>query len=618
MMNYHALQKESELIENEILSLNKNYQTLKRADDKLKLQIQKAKELYNDFYPRHAFTVTASGNIFFTEEDKKAVGRYGAKTVEMENSLFVQLVNRLIANRIFVDEEFITKIAADPLKIESEVVKQLDEWAVQYTMTVSDYVDAFLWANQGQSFDNFPASGRWDVAERLYKNNPLCRSRFYNFGTEDDPMVVNPFWKEIGTDLVKEIADGKAFQGTAYTGLDLDKQKIEDLKSQAKIILQNPNDPEIKSKVTALFSEYLQLMSPMHIESNSQEEPRYRCYARSIPVLKTGFVRDPLSDWDQPIYKSTNTAVLDRKAAEFVAEGKGKQIGGGLAMMLTQELSKNTILPNQIYLQMIRAYKSGDNNTAYRIGREYLSQLDSEGYDICLMAAGTPIEEGRLYIVVNESDKDSFQYKVLAPNGQVMEGKISRADLQSFPVDKPFTEELFNSFKSQLLELTTKRGHTVTGGLHCIDMQRSLVNIKKMVSLLETLVVAPEESQQKSIQKETSSLEKREEHCDEAKDFSTSRLSSGISRQGFFKNFAYPHILNFYNVPLNKMTIPRVEQALQEIQVEEGHEVAIKTAEQFLFWARGRQLDVSKVKDITIRLRTELEEGVVEEKTFRI
>ncbi|AUH70975.1 hypothetical protein CAB17_02060 [Legionella sainthelensi] len=392
LQTYHNLREDLDELNEHIPELSagvgkmiQHHMELIAADTKLKQAINLAKATHEQHFAKETpFSITASGNIFFTEEDKKAVGKYGAKLVEMENQLFVEIIHHSIANKVYVDKEFITKIAADPLKIDNEVTQTLNEWAATHSMTVQDYVDAFMWAKNGQSFENFPVSGRWTVAEELFNNEEKDFAKlFYNFGTEEEPKIVNPFWKEIGTDLVKEIKEGKAFQGTAFQDVDfttppLSEQK-QDLVNQATFIIANPDDEEIEAKVRKLFTDYLELMPGMKLENEENQEQRYRVYARSIPVLKKGYVQDAVSDWDQPLYKSSNTALLDKEASKFLALERGKHIGGGKAVMLHDQSSPTLIeSPNAILYKMMKAERNKNYREVYSIGKEYLEKNPKE------------------------------------------------------------------------------------------------------------------------------------------------------------------------------------------------------------------------------------------------
>lgn len=389
-LNYERLNDEvnslSASLNNQSLNLVKimhQNTELVNADKKLRFFIDKSKSVHDEVHPGHEFAITACGNIFFTEHDKTAVGRYGAQLVEMENSLFVEIIHHSIANQLYVDKQFITKIAADPLKIEDHVSGVLNHWASTYTMSVDDYVDAFMWANSGQSFSAFPESGRWTVAEDLFKSDDIAKTRFYNFGKEGEVKIVNPFWKEIGTDLVKEIKDGKAFQGKGYAGMDFGKPPLQDekkhLQDLASLIIANPEASDVKKQVKQLFSGYLQLMKPMQVKSEIEEsveqEPRYRTYARTIPVLQAGFLSAGISDWDQPIYKSSNTALLDDQAAGFLARQGGKVLAKDAITKSSERVEIiNFDSANLVIFKMYKEERQGSYAEAIALGKDFLDK----------------------------------------------------------------------------------------------------------------------------------------------------------------------------------------------------------------------------------------------------
>lgn len=515
----NSLNEQSAKIEKEIVQTMNYFTQLNSADQMLKTCIESRKSIHEKHHSDSEFSITACGNLFFTEHDKKAVGHYGAKLVEMENQLFVEIINRAIANQLYVDREFITKIAADPLKIEDDVSRALNEWAKDHSMSVDDYVDAYMWAKKGQSFDDFPDSGRWTVAEKLYLKDEKCRTRFYNFGDEKNPKIINPFWKEIGTDLVTEIRDGKAFQGDAFIGLKLHEkpqsEEVNKLRDLATKILNNPNDEKIEENVRTLFTNYLKLMTPMHCGHD-----QYKVYARSIPVLKKGYV-DQLSDWDQPIYKSTNTAVLDREAAKFVTLQGGKSIGGGVAVITTsiQKMNAEYMPANVALARMLKAEREipADYSKIVEIGTSYLAQR-----------------------------------------------RVSQKNVDD-------------------------------------DLKDSIERIKTLVKkgtqiLIDNDLIEGSEKNKTLVNKASQAMNKEKY----------------IERVGFFSGTrpVYPGILVTYGVRQEKVTGPRVAEALNKIKQEAGKDVALDVAEKFLKWSasKHRNFNTRDIKEMVKGIKNEIEQ----------
>ena len=155
-------------IEQQIIKNKRTRITIVNADERLRQCIINARTLYSVIFPKHKFGITASANAFFSNKDKDAVRRYGAQIADMENQLFLLIIHYSItSNKIFIANEFVTKIATHPFIIEPEVTTKLNIWASNYSLSIDDYVQAFIWAYNGQNFTDFPINGRWTIAEQL-------------------------------------------------------------------------------------------------------------------------------------------------------------------------------------------------------------------------------------------------------------------------------------------------------------------------------------------------------------------------------------------------------------------------------------------------------------------
>jgi hypothetical protein len=252
-----------------------------------------------------AFSLTCSGNLFFVGADKDAAASYGVKLVEMENHLFNEIVFDTIARlELHVARVHVTKIAADPRKIEDEIVAALDAYAATATMTLDDYVAAYQWVMEGQKFegDAVPECGRWREAEAVSFDYP---GRFYSYSRNPhDIRVLNPFWKEIGTDLLREISDGSAFRHRATPHVEGTEA---DLKQRALDIIGQGGSRV--DEVRALFQSYLLYMD------FGLTEGLFKVYTRLAP----GYLHE-IEDWDQPLYKANNTAICAIEAVRFIAD----------------------------------------------------------------------------------------------------------------------------------------------------------------------------------------------------------------------------------------------------------------------------------------------------------
>jgi hypothetical protein len=417
--------------------LNQN-KGLEHTCERLHQEIVFLKDTEKKINPRHPFRITASGNIFFNHAEKESVHQFGAELVEMENQLFKQTIHKAISEGCYIESELVTKIAADPVCIPEQATHRLNEWAKLCSMSLNDYVEAYLWATSGtkQDMQNIPKSGLWQPANDLVNEKYPCgiigidvdptemphkelkellgnrpayiifRNRFfyadealeieelnsttdtiielidkltrelglgYSSGKKNHfwhsefkemteakqhdiekitkhrhratyerlfyslcsehnnylselsdtdheeparktPKILNPFWKEIGVDLVSEIENGKAFSGSIFKNpTEEEKAKQSQLKKKAAEIAHSPTCD--RDAVHALFQEYLNYMMSKIPEDELAERGilpgngQYPVYARHA-LYKTGYVSGEINDWDAAIYKANNSAVL--------------------------------------------------------------------------------------------------------------------------------------------------------------------------------------------------------------------------------------------------------------------------------------------------------------------
>ena len=458
-VHYKSLEEKKEALKQDLGDVISKREVLLGDEDLesecrlLRSEIARLREIQSTINPRRPFVITASGNVFFNHAEKESVHQFGAVLVEMENQLFKQTIHKAITDGCYIQSELITKIAADPVCIPAEVTAELNTWASQCSMTLDDYVSAYMWASTGkkQDMQNIPSCGLWPPANKLVTTqypcgiihidaNPLEMSHewlkellgntpsyivyhdkffyanelmdiedlgsateetraliatlripyiddggghlkhslfteisakrqdeidrvtkhrhratyerlFYTLSvpydasslseTEDDAssvasthesQILNPFWKEIGVDLLSEIGNGKAFSGSIFNNPTEDDRKIKDeLRSRASGIASSPVN---RDAISALFRDYLTYMTSKIPEDElkrrgiSAENAKYPMYARNA-LYKTGYVSGPVKDWDAAIYKSNNSAVLVGVVDSFLKDEPVSSIGPG-------------------------------------------------------------------------------------------------------------------------------------------------------------------------------------------------------------------------------------------------------------------------------------------------
>ena len=463
------------------------YPDLKSADTKLRNEIEKHKRIHQRQEPNQEFNLTGCGAYFFTEKDKRAVAAYGGKSVEMENQLFAQMIHRSVVNQLYVDNQYITKLTADPSEIDPEVSHELNTWANTATMTMDEYVEAFIWARHGQRVDKVPNSGRWDVAETLTKAGH--GNHFYTFG---DNKIMNPFWKEIGTNFVEEICDGKAFKGKKImetlndTVAALVKKKIPDIganqaevnaakheaeaeintkikqlkalaQSVIKMSAEGVGDEVIKPKVWKLFFEYFRLTKLVVSDQVGDRPAQYRVYARTTMYLPDGYICKPVNDWDSSLYKSANTIMLADKAGHFLKKAGNKL--GKTALIVSPDKGNNKSSHSLSPKSVLRALREAQSKEEYlkvlEIGQNF---MDTTAKQLTTMkiddSTAMTIEDERTFAYIKhiiDNAKESLDKAV---------AKIKKTNHRALTSDQPYSS-VGDSDSAELCQLASEEGRFV-------------------------------------------------------------------------------------------------------------------------------------------------------------
>ena len=125
---------------------------------------------------------------------------------------------------------------------------------------------------------------------------------------------MNPFWKEVGVDLLEEISNGKAFSGSIFKRKTAEDNTIQsELKERAKILF---SEGCTRDDIRGLFKDYLEYMVTK-IPGKNREYP---VYARKSTLYQSGYVSGEIPDWDAAIYKANNNAVLVSLVNQFLLE----------------------------------------------------------------------------------------------------------------------------------------------------------------------------------------------------------------------------------------------------------------------------------------------------------
>ena len=108
------------------------------------------------------------------------------------------------------------RVACDPYLIPDTSKNAFIAWAKAGQFTVDQYREAILWAAGGFKSEDLPQSAQWtlDGIEPEAIEPAAIEPAVIGLKTnakDGADIVIDPFWREIGTDLVTDIIDGKAF-----------------------------------------------------------------------------------------------------------------------------------------------------------------------------------------------------------------------------------------------------------------------------------------------------------------------------------------------------------------------------------------------------------------------
>lgn len=106
------------------------------------------------------------------------------------------------------DSYMLLRVACDPFRISKEVKEWLHEWTQKREYTIDNYVDAVLWRLSGFNNKFLTKNAHWTFYDNF--KNTSGQELFYKTKVSKDdgePIVVDPFWREIGTDFIVDVLE---------------------------------------------------------------------------------------------------------------------------------------------------------------------------------------------------------------------------------------------------------------------------------------------------------------------------------------------------------------------------------------------------------------------------
>lgn len=162
---------------------------------------------------------SCSASMFFDESMKSACRLLlGNKAIDanMEDDLIVKVEKHVLklkerhnahnAGASFLLSFECRRVHCDPSDIPLELNPVFIGWADQKRMTLNNYVDAVIWGASGFDSRYLPPSAAWGIGNLAFQHRG-----YKTTCNNGEKIIIDPFWREIATDLVQDIRGDKAF-----------------------------------------------------------------------------------------------------------------------------------------------------------------------------------------------------------------------------------------------------------------------------------------------------------------------------------------------------------------------------------------------------------------------
>ncbi len=167
-------------------------------------------------------------DIFLGEDEKKAAATLGARICDMEDDIILRalMTSDYYKNKHITSLD-VTRIACDPCHLSEKFKETLGTWAQKTRYTKETYIAAIMWGLDGKNMTTWPKESHWGFYDELKSDEDEKEEKCFYKTTDHDQgeIVIDPFWREIGTDFVQETQDMLKSKGN-----QIDYKKIEDIK----------------------------------------------------------------------------------------------------------------------------------------------------------------------------------------------------------------------------------------------------------------------------------------------------------------------------------------------------------------------------------------------------
>ncbi len=146
--------------------------------------------------------VSLTASFFVGPEIKEKGDRLGITNANMEDYHTLRLLS-------LVNSSSINRVVTDPSHLPDPLRKRIAEWSKEPGYTAGTYADAILWGLKGCPLNAVPESARWkalvgESTEEIAKYLATVPGKAPGF-------VLDPFFAEIASEFINELAAGRAF-----------------------------------------------------------------------------------------------------------------------------------------------------------------------------------------------------------------------------------------------------------------------------------------------------------------------------------------------------------------------------------------------------------------------
>ncbi|CAL7960363.1 hypothetical protein GAMM_160041 [Gammaproteobacteria bacterium] len=247
-------------------------------------------------------------------------------SANMEDDIIFRIYRHIMEKRKSSNDSYmLLRTACDPFRISKEVKEKLQEWIEEREYTLDNYIDAVLWRLSGFNNKFLTKNAHWTFYDAF--KNTSDQELFYRTKVSKDdgePIVVDPFWREIGTDFIVDVLEAGE-----------EKDDIASFRKEFRnmVDVEGLEHFSYESNKTLVLRKKLEkvLEKALHKLNFDKMDGKYKIWVRkgswsnnpSNDLNSLDFIHG--SNADRAFYVSTNFVALIENASEYFKKLMEKQ-----------------------------------------------------------------------------------------------------------------------------------------------------------------------------------------------------------------------------------------------------------------------------------------------------